>query len=177
MRRGIAMLAGMGLGAGLMYVLDPRMGRRRRALARDRAVRMGHRAQEAVDVVTRDMRNRARGLASGDLSVLAGGKRALSNPLRGGWSPSARALMAGFGAGLFLYGLTRSAPASCVAGTVGLALAAEGVTNAGVRDITRVTDDLAEKAKGAVDMCGFGQMVGGDHRQTSAPSIGAGMKS
>jgi hypothetical protein len=34
--RGILMLGCTGLGAGMMYVLDPRLGRRRRALVRDR---------------------------------------------------------------------------------------------------------------------------------------------
>ncbi|WP_410960003.1 hypothetical protein, partial [Salmonella sp. SAL4434] len=87
-----------------MYVLDPQQGRRRRALARDKAVRLAHEAQDAAEVVGRDFSNRARGLASGDLSVLVGGRRALANPLRGGWSPSGRALMAGVGAGLFVYG-------------------------------------------------------------------------
>src|SRR5205807_2437450 len=100
--------------------------RRRRALVRDKAVRLAHEAQDAAEVVARDARNRARGLAAGDLSVLVGGKRALRHPLRGGWSPTARTLMGLTGGGLFLYGLTQDAPVSCVLGTVGLALAAEG---------------------------------------------------
>src|SRR5437762_2000619 len=122
MHRAMTLLAGAGLGAGLMYFLDPQMGRRRRALARDKAVSLGHQAQDAAELVGRDMRNRARGLASGDLSVLVGGKRALQDPLRGGWSPSGRALLTGLGAGLFIYGLTRSAPTACILGTLGAAL-------------------------------------------------------
>src|SRR5262245_1423665 len=113
MDRTIAFLAGAGLGAGLMYVLDPQMGRRRRALVRDKAVGLAHQAQDAAEVVAKDAANRARGLASGDLSVLAGGKRALSHPLRGGWSPTARALMGLAGGGLVLYGLTQEAPTAC----------------------------------------------------------------
>jgi hypothetical protein len=35
--KGILMLGCMGLGAGMMYVLDPRLGKRRRALVRDTA--------------------------------------------------------------------------------------------------------------------------------------------
>jgi hypothetical protein len=38
----LSLLAGVGLGAGLMFVLDPDRGRRRRAVARDRLVRLGH---------------------------------------------------------------------------------------------------------------------------------------
>src|SRR5437763_15093221 len=75
MDRAFALLAGAGLGAGLMYILDPDLGRRRRALVRDKAVRLANKAQDAACVVSRDMQNRARGLASGDLSVLAGRKR------------------------------------------------------------------------------------------------------
>jgi len=147
MDRAFAVLAGAGLGAGLMYLFDPQLGRRRRAIARDKAVRLAHEAQDAAEVVTRDMRNRAQGLASGDLSVLIGGKRVLEHPLRGSWSPSARAVMAMAGGGLFLYGLTQDAPAACVLGTVGLALAVEGVTNAGLDDIGRIKQQVADKAR------------------------------
>ena len=84
MERAISLLAGVGIGAGLMYILDPQLGRRRRALARDKMVRLAHEAEEAAAVVAKDMSNRIQGLKSGDLSVLVGGKRALQNPLRGG---------------------------------------------------------------------------------------------
>jgi hypothetical protein len=151
MDRIASMLVGAGLGAGLMYILDPQMGRRRRALARDKMVSMGHTAQDAAGVVSRDMRNRAQGLASGDLSVLAGGKRALSNPLRGGWSPSGRALMTVLGGGLFVYGLTRNHPEACVLGSLGLAFAAEGITNLGISDITKAGGQLAEQASNVAD--------------------------
>src|SRR5687768_7198497 len=35
MNKGIALLGGLGLGAGLMYFFDPALGRRRRVVARD----------------------------------------------------------------------------------------------------------------------------------------------
>jgi hypothetical protein len=38
MKHRLSLLGGVGLGAGLMYLLDPDGGRRRRALARDKAV-------------------------------------------------------------------------------------------------------------------------------------------
>jgi hypothetical protein len=167
MDRTVALLAGAGLGAGLMYLFDPDMGRRRRALARDKAVRLAHEAQDAAEVVAKDARNRAQGLASGDFSVLAGGRRALNNPLRGGWSPTARALMGLLGGGLFFYGLTRNAPAACVLGTAGLALVAEGVANAGLDDVTHLPQTLAEKA-------GFGGQTGnGGRRESQAQPAGA----
>jgi hypothetical protein len=71
-----------------MYILDPQMGRRRRAMARDQMVHFAHEAAESAQAVGRDVRNRAQGLASGDWSVLVGGKRALKNPLAGRWSPA-----------------------------------------------------------------------------------------
>ena len=152
MERTISLLAGVGIGAGLMYILDPQLGRRRRALARDKMVRLAHEAEEAAAVVAKDMSNRIQGLKSGDLSVLVGGKRALQNPLRGGWSPAGRALLVGTGTGLFVYGLTQHAPTACVLGTLGCILAAEGFTNAGVDDIACAANKLAEKAKDAVNV-------------------------
>jgi uncharacterized membrane protein len=56
------MLAGLGLGAGLMYFYDPRRGRRRRALVRDQVNRLVNQADDAIDVAVRDMRNRTRGV-------------------------------------------------------------------------------------------------------------------
>jgi hypothetical protein len=149
MERTVAFLAGVGVGAGLMYILDPRMGRRRRALVRDQATHLVHEAQDAAGAVARDVTNRARGLAAGDLSVLVGGKQALHHPLRGRWSPAARALMGLAGGGLVLYGLTRKAPEACVLGTVGLTLAAEGIANANLDDLARVPGQVANLAGGA----------------------------
>src|SRR5437899_1989983 len=114
MERAISLLAGAGIGAGLMYILDPQLGRRRRALARDKMIRLAHEAEDAAVTVAHYMSNRLEGLKSGDLSVLVGGKRALQNPLRGGWSPTGRALLVGTGTGLFIYGLTQSAPTACI---------------------------------------------------------------
>jgi hypothetical protein len=143
MDRAMGILAGAGLGAGLMYFLDPDMGRRRRALARDKLVHVANEVEDGARLIVKDLENRAHGLAAGDLSVLVGGRRALSHPLRGGWSPSARSLMTLLGTGLFLFGLTRKAPEACVAGSVGLALAAEGVSNAGLQDIAGIPRKVA----------------------------------
>jgi hypothetical protein len=93
MDRAVALLVGAGLGACLMYFLDPQVGRRRRAGVRDQAVRLTHKVEDAAGTVAQDARNRARGLAAGDLSVLVGGKQALKHPFQGGWSPTGRALM------------------------------------------------------------------------------------
>lgn len=57
-------IAGLLAGAGLMYLLDPDRGARRRALMRDQAVRARHRLAESAEATGRDLRNRARGTAA-----------------------------------------------------------------------------------------------------------------
>jgi len=72
MNRGATLLAGgIGLGAALMYVLDPDRGRRRRALVRDQLVSAAHRAPDAVGATARDLSNRTRGLAAEVGSMLS----------------------------------------------------------------------------------------------------------
>jgi hypothetical protein len=148
MNRTITLLTGAGLGAGLMFFLDPRRGRQRRAQIREKMIRLSHQVQDARDTVVRDVRNRVRGLAAGDLSTLIGGKNALrGNPLRGAWSPAGRAMLGAFGGALFLSGLTRQAPTACVLGTAGLGLMIEAATNAGIEDISQMPQKMAEMAK------------------------------
>jgi|SRR5579884_240693 len=148
MSRTIALLAGAGLGAGMMYFLDPKRGRQRRAQVREKMIRMSHQIQDARDTVIRDARNRMSGLAAGDLSVLVGGKNALrGNPLQGDWSPTGRAILGAIGGALFLSGLTREAPTACILGTAGLGLMIEAATNAGIEDITQMRSKVANMAK------------------------------
>jgi hypothetical protein len=52
----------VGLGAGLMYFLDPDRGRRRRALVRDQFVHALSEIDDAIGVVSRDLSNRSRGM-------------------------------------------------------------------------------------------------------------------
>lgn len=59
-----AMLVGIGVGASLMYFLDPAGGGRRRARARDQLVHAGHVIADAADATSRDVTNRAAGLAA-----------------------------------------------------------------------------------------------------------------
>lgn len=63
-RMGAMVLGGLGLGAALMYVLDPERGKRRRALVRDKAVRVARKASDTLDARSRDIRNRTRGAAA-----------------------------------------------------------------------------------------------------------------
>jgi hypothetical protein len=58
------LLAAAAAGAGVMYLLDPDDGARRRALLRDRLVHAVHRTGDAVDSTSRDVSNRARGVVA-----------------------------------------------------------------------------------------------------------------
>jgi len=57
-------LLGAAIGAGIMYLLDPDGGRRRRALLRDQLVSAGHKTSDAVGATSRDVTNRARGVVA-----------------------------------------------------------------------------------------------------------------
>ncbi|MBA4158930.1 MAG: SRPBCC family protein [Gemmatimonadetes bacterium] len=56
-----SLLNGMLLGAGLMYVLDPDRGRRRRALLRDQVTGSLHDLNDGLDTGVRDLRHRSYG--------------------------------------------------------------------------------------------------------------------
>jgi osmotically-inducible protein OsmY len=58
----LTFIGGIGIGAGLMYMLDPDRGSRRRALARDRILSAAHRTPDAIAATARDLKNRARGV-------------------------------------------------------------------------------------------------------------------
>ncbi|HXJ20569.1 MAG TPA: CBS domain-containing protein [Polyangia bacterium] len=57
-----AMLGGIGLGSALFYFLDPNLGRRRRAHARDKAIRAARLGRRDVVQIEQDLSNRAHGL-------------------------------------------------------------------------------------------------------------------
>jgi uncharacterized membrane protein len=58
------LLTTIGLGAGLMYFLDPQHGNRRRALVRDRVNSWVNDLDESLDTAREDIRNRTRGVLS-----------------------------------------------------------------------------------------------------------------
>jgi hypothetical protein len=59
-----ALLTGLGVGLGLMYLLDPDRGRRRRALVRDTVTRASRVGQRAVAATSRNVAYRATGAAA-----------------------------------------------------------------------------------------------------------------
>ncbi|MGH9881853.1 MAG: SRPBCC family protein [Pyrinomonadaceae bacterium] len=64
MNRELALLGGIGLGATVMYMVDPDRGKRRRALMRDKLARATHKVPDAVSATARDISNRVRGLTA-----------------------------------------------------------------------------------------------------------------
>lgn len=62
MRELIYALGAAGLGAAAMYLLDPDQGNRRRALIRDKAVKLNRQTKDAVSGRVQDMTNRAKGM-------------------------------------------------------------------------------------------------------------------
>jgi osmotically-inducible protein OsmY len=67
MNKGVTIASGigaLGLGAGLMYLLDPDRGNRRRALIRDQAVHLAHKTSDALGTAATDISNRVRGLVA-----------------------------------------------------------------------------------------------------------------
>lgn len=62
MRRLLTVLGAAGAGAALMYLLDPERGNRRRALIRDKAVKLNRQTREAVAGKVEDIGNRTKGL-------------------------------------------------------------------------------------------------------------------
>ena len=60
----LGLLGGFAVGAGLMYMLDPQRGGRRRAMLRDQLVRGGHVALDFGDKTARDLANRTKGVVA-----------------------------------------------------------------------------------------------------------------
>lgn len=62
--KGLLMLGCAGLGASVMYVLEPSVGKRRRALVRHKAISYLYRTGNRISQTARDMGNRTRGVVS-----------------------------------------------------------------------------------------------------------------
>jgi BON domain len=60
----LAFGTGLGIGTGLMFLLDPDQGKRRRALLRDKCFWAARKTGEGAQVTARDLRNRTQGLVS-----------------------------------------------------------------------------------------------------------------
>jgi len=74
MNKGLVLLSGIGVGAGLMYVFDPDRGGRRRALMRDKVESATNKATAYAEKMSRDIRNRAQGLAAETAAIFNDGE-------------------------------------------------------------------------------------------------------
>ena len=59
-----SVLIGAAAGSALMFMLDPNVGRRRRALVRDQLTRATRKTRDGLDATARDIANRAGGVAA-----------------------------------------------------------------------------------------------------------------
>jgi uncharacterized membrane protein len=71
MKKELTLVGGIGLGAILMYMLDPDRGRRRRALVSDKLASAANKTPAVISVTARDLSNRARGLRAQARSILS----------------------------------------------------------------------------------------------------------
>jgi hypothetical protein len=71
MPRTIAALTALGMGAGIMYLADPRLGRRRRARAVDAGRHLSHVVRDAATTAAIDVEHRVTGAASRALESVA----------------------------------------------------------------------------------------------------------
>lgn len=71
MNKRTIVLAALGAGAGLMYLADPREGRRRRGRVRDAVTHTSHVVADAASAASRDLRNRVGGLAARTVTAVA----------------------------------------------------------------------------------------------------------
>ncbi|WP_438010736.1 SRPBCC family protein [Sorangium sp. So ce321] len=103
---GAAVAAGLGLGAGLMYALDPERGAQRRASVREGAVSLAQRAGALLDNSTRDLARTGERLELTQAS----------------WPPATRVLVGALGVGLVGYAIKRRGPLGALLGVVGAAV-------------------------------------------------------
>lgn len=71
MKRRWVLIGGAGLGATVMYLLDPDRGRRRRAMLRDKAIHGIRSTGDALGVFSRNVAHRSHGLFARSRSVFA----------------------------------------------------------------------------------------------------------
>lgn len=64
MTRPLNLIAALAAGAALMFYLDPKQGRRRRTLVRDKSVSLSHRAKDYAEAKRTHFDNRLKGLSA-----------------------------------------------------------------------------------------------------------------
>ncbi len=152
----------LGLGAALMYFYDPETGRRRRARLKDQVDATTRKLEHTRDVIVRDARNRAQGLAAEARGVIDTGRseglvsagtslattatHTAGTGRRNHWSPAQRALAGAAGAGLAMFGYLRGGVKGVAMCALGSALVARSTANEQLADVLRHQGVLVEKS-------------------------------
>jgi len=137
--------AGITAGIGLMYILDPSMGRQRRSMimggVADAAQKASdgmhvamHRTTETVSGAAEKVVEGAKSVAEKATSMFSGdaneqGRGSSSEQTGEPWSPTTRMLVGTAGGAIVAFGMTQRFPVACALGAVGLGLVARAVTN------------------------------------------------
>jgi hypothetical protein len=135
----LTLLSGVGLGAGLMYLLDPQGGGRRRAVARDKAVSGLKKGGQALRKTSIDVGNRTRGLVAQASSRLR--KDGMDDPIHE--SADGVSALQGEGSNGSRFSLKSVPPRAAalgvgaLAGTVGLGLLASKARSGNLGDLAR----------------------------------------
>ena len=62
MKKAVSLIGAAAFGAGFIYVIDPALGKRRRALARDSVIHGAKLVRRAADIAARDTAHRLKGI-------------------------------------------------------------------------------------------------------------------
>jgi hypothetical protein len=134
---------GAGIGAGLMFLLDPQMGRRRRAVLRDKTFSLSHHASAAIDRTARDLRNRTYGTVVSIKSGHIGQIR--PTILNSNWPPAIRLIIGISGGAVTALGAAKRGVVGSVLSGIGLVSVATAVTNFSFRETLNRLSTTSEK--------------------------------
>jgi uncharacterized membrane protein len=152
----------LGLGAAIMYLMDPQAGRKRRADLKNQLDATARRLERGKEVVVRDATNRTHGLLVETRQALAARRHHAEMTLHGpslgeiangtlaswrreNWSPAQRALAGAFGTGLATYGYFRGGLRGLSLCALGGALLARATANENLGTLVKGKGIYVEK--------------------------------
>jgi uncharacterized membrane protein len=143
----------VGIGAAAMYLLDPDLGRRRRSMVRDQFAGMQHDMSDMVDKGSRDLSNRASGLAAEAKSMVGmseGGDTSIGSGIGRDWSPGIRLLATAAGGVLLVSGFARRGVMGTMRSMAGAALLARSLSNKPIEQFAGIGSEASKG--GAIDV-------------------------